>query len=115
MMFHRSCVAGPAIQTPLSRINSLFESVILCGNIFKTPSLPYQKHYGAKILRECSTPPTCHLSQVTRHVTRKMSCVTFFLEKVVKLFSRQSVINWATPFSFIMLTVKKKNPAYGRH
>ena len=37
---NRPNVAGAVLQTPLSFINSLIQSLVLFGNIFKTPPLP---------------------------------------------------------------------------
>ena len=71
-------------------------------------------------MRECSPPQTCRVSHVTCHVSRvtyRMSHVTchmsrvtffflFFSDQLVKLIGGGSVINGATPSSFVR---KKKN------
>ena len=48
-------VAEAVLQTPLSLIKSASQSVsqrfVLCGNIFKTPSIPKRKGYRAETLR----------------------------------------------------------------
>ena len=44
--------------------------MILLFRIFKTLSIPNSKSWGAKILRECSTPTMWHMSCVTCYVSR---------------------------------------------
>ena len=77
-IFYRSGVAGALPQTRLSLIHSfipsLTQSVILCENIFRTPSLPNHKSYEAEIWKEGSPPPPdmCHVSCVTCQVSHVM-------------------------------------------
>ena len=53
----------------------LIYSVILCGNIFKAPSLPSRKSQGAEVLREGSPPPTCPVLNHGDHNTMCYSTV----------------------------------------
>ena len=43
IIFKRPGEAGAVLQTPLLLINSFIHWVLLCGNIFKTLSLPNRK------------------------------------------------------------------------
>ena len=52
---------------------------MVCGNIFKTLSIPKQNSYGAEILRECSSHNMYHVSPVPCHV----SCVMCHLSPVI--------------------------------
>ena len=93
-------------------------AVILCGNTFKTLSLPNHKNQGAEILQECSPPTKCHMSCVKCHmscVTRQMShvtCLVFSFLLFSSSFSGQSgglvdggsVINGALPVQFFFST-----------
>ena len=47
----------------------LITSVIFCENIFRTPSLPNRKSWGADIFREGSPPTTCHSLLVKCHMS----------------------------------------------
>ena len=40
------------------------DSLILCENIFKPPSLLNRTSYGLGILNQCSPHPVCHMSGV---------------------------------------------------
>ena len=92
---------------PVLFYKNLCNSLILLFKIFKTLSNPNRKSQGAEILRECSPPHqvphvtfhvshvTCHMSQVRCHVS------PFFMDKVVELVGRGSVINGAYPFQFL--------------
>ena len=81
LLFNRPGEVGAVLETPLSLINSLNQSVILFLNIFKTPSLPNRKSKGPDILRECSPPPISH--NVKFQVSR-VTC-NFILDKVFEL------------------------------
>ena len=100
-IINRPDVARAVLQTPVLFINY---NGIICGNIFKTLSLPNCKSQGAEI--ENVHPPlcvTCHMSCVTCHVscvTCQQSHVVFFsLLTHVELVSRWSVINGPIPSS----------------
>ena len=110
------------LQTPLSFIHSFIKTLILCENILTTPLLKNYESWEPEILRECSSPPICHMSHVIchtshvtchmSHVTCHMSCVTchlIFFDKVVEPSGGRSVINWATAFSLF----KKKHHSIG--
>ena len=58
-----------------------------------------------KILEKVHLPQTCHVSHVTcrvSHVTIPF-CLFLFPDRVEKLVGGGSVINWATPSSFLLL------------
>ena len=63
--------------------------------IFKTSVHPNRKSQRAEILRECSSPTTCHISGVRCHL------FYFIFYKVVRLVVGGSVINVAYPVQFI--------------
>ena len=69
--------------------------------------IPNRKNWGADILRECSSPTMCHMSQVTCHMSGVRCQVSvvkchfflfflfffFFLDTVAELVGGGSVIN----------------------
>ena len=117
-MFNRPHVARAVLQKNKFS-HKVCQSVILCKNIFKTPSLQNRKSSRAEILGECSPSQTCNMSFAICHVlhvichvacaTYNMYQVTFFLKKkkyifvlvkVAKLFCGGPVFNGANLSSF---------------
>ena len=99
-VINRPGVAGAVLQTPLLLIDLLINSLILCGNIFKTLSFPNGKSKGADILRKMLTPHlvshvTCHISRVTCDLS---STMFYFFQG--KQSVRRSVINGTYPIQF---------------
>ena len=79
IIFNRPCVAGAVLQTSLSFIMSVSQSVTLFLPIFKTTQLPNRQSQGPEIFTQCSPTPMCYVSCVTgrmSHVTCQMSLVT---------------------------------------
>ena len=75
---------------------------MVCGNIFKTLSIPNRKTQGAEILRESLYHTMRHVS----HVACFFCCCCFFcilkkLDKVVELVGGGYVINGAYPVQFL--------------
>ena len=93
----------------------------ICVDIFRTPSLPNRKSYGAEILREGSPPPLVmsHMSHVMCHVSKvrcHMCFVLLFLDQVMKLVGGESVFNMAT-LSSLYMTYEAfvKRPSVSKH
>ena len=104
---------------------------MVCGNIFKSLSIPNSQR--AEILRECSSHTLSHVSRVTYHVSRvtchlshvqKIFYIFFYkkkkkkiyfnhqkkIDKVVELVGEGSVINGAYPVWFcISICTKESN------
>ena len=66
-IFNRLRVAGTVIQTPSLLIYWLSNWVTIFLHLFKRLLLPNRKCWGAEILKECSTPTSCHISHVMCH------------------------------------------------
>ena len=100
---------GLFYKDPFDSFSNLSHSIILCENILNNPSFRNRKSYGAKLLRESSPPPTCHVSGVkchASHIMCHMSHVTYHMyflliknnpDKMVKLVTGGSVINGTYP------------------
>ena len=72
-VFNRPGVAGAVLQSPPWLINAL-SLVMVCGNIFKVPSIPNHKSWGAEIFERTFTPHhvshvTCPMSRVRCHMS----------------------------------------------
>ena len=75
---------------------------MVCGNIFKTLSIPNRKSQGAEILRQCSSHTMCHVSCVMCHlslvtchvsyVTCHLSCVICHMSHVIIFLYHEKII-----------------------
>ena len=75
----RPRVAGAFLRSHLLLIKLIIQSATIFLQIFKTSLNPTCKSQGAELFRECSRPPTCHMSGVRCHMSRVFSLNLFLL------------------------------------
>ena len=73
VLFNRPGVGRAVLQNPSSLFNSLTFSLILCGNILKTPSL-LNRYFESRFSSPSLLYFMCRMSRIKFH----MSCVIFF-------------------------------------
>ena len=84
---NRPSIAWAVLQTPLWFIHLLINLVILCGNIFKTPSVLARRSQGADVFKEGLPPPTmCKVS----HFPCQVSHVPFHVSHVICKMSKEN-------------------------